>query len=308
MGVARPYRGPIIALLTAMAALLLLPTSSNAKSRVRFRILNGHLIVVPTYVNGRGPFDFLVDTGTNTTLIDVGLAAELELKPLRKQSLRTFTGSEEASRYSLGPITVGAHCVPRLAALAVEMSTIHRVDPRIRGLLGLDFLLEFDFLLDYGHQQIELYDPTETPDLAAGTRIPIEIRDARILMTTRTAASVTGSWRVALDSGITNMALFEDRIGASQDSLRSRDGKILITTVLSSLATNTATVHDLTLANLRLRDVSVLVLPTNPELQRGIEDGLMPASFFRSILVNVRENYAIFDLEESKIVKSPPPL
>jgi hypothetical protein len=117
-------------------------------------------------------------------------------------------------------------------------------------------------------------------------------------MTAKTGASVNGSWRVVLDSGIANMALFEDRIRVSKDSFRSRDRKILVTTDLSSLVANTATVRDLTLANLRLRDVPVLVLPANPELQRGIEDGLLPASFFRCILVNARQNYAIVDIED----------
>lgn len=304
MRITRPYHGPIITLFAGMLALLFVPPRSNAGSHVAFRTVNGNLAIVPAYINGHGPFDFLVDTGTNTTLIDVQLAAELELEPVGRISLRTLAGSETAPRYFLGSLTVGAHSLYRMPALALDMSKIHRVDPRIRGMLGLDFLLEFAFLLDYGRKQIELYDPSETPDLANGTRVPIQIEDARILITTKTDASVNGSWSLTLDSGIGNIAVFENRIRELQNLFQSGNCKIQVTTNMSSFTANMTTVRDLTLANLHLRDVSVVVLPANRELQRGIEDGLLPASFFRCILVNPRQSYAMFNFDSLRGCKS----
>jgi hypothetical protein len=35
----------------------------------------------PVGINQRGPFDFMVDTGSQVTVIDPSLAAQLELKP-----------------------------------------------------------------------------------------------------------------------------------------------------------------------------------------------------------------------------------
>lgn len=292
-------------LLTGVVALVLVLPVSTAKPQVLFRTAQDHWMIVPVYINARGPFDFLVDTGTNTTLIDVNLAAELELKPAGRALLTSFTGSEVVPRYLLGSLSVGAKSVAGLPALAQDMREVQGVDPRIRGILGLNFLLEFAFLLDYGLQQMELYDPFETPKFATGTQVPIQVVGSRILIVTATKASVNGSWSLALDSGTPKIGVFENRIRGSQNSPWSWDGRVRVVTHSSSFSAYTCTVRDLALANLRLRDLAVIILPTNPGLQRGIEDGLLPAALFRRILVNAKQNYAILEVESTVLREHP---
>jgi hypothetical protein len=286
-------------LLTGIVAVGLVLPSPSAKPQVLFRTAQHDWVIVPAYVNGRGPFDFVVDTGTSSTLIDVNLAAELELKPVGRSLLTSFTGSEAVPLFLLGSLSVGAKSVAGLLALAKDMREVQGVDPRIRGILGLNFLLEFAFLLDYGLHQLELYDSFETPNFAAGTQVPIQVVSSRILIVTATQAAVSGSWSLALDSGTPKIAVFEDRIRESQDSPWSWDGKVRVVTNLSSLLAHTRTVRDLALANLRLRNLAVIVFPRNPGLQEGIEDGLLPAALFRRILVNAKQNYAILEVESS---------
>src|SRR5947207_9257211 len=47
---------------------------------VPLRQVQGALIVVSLTVNGDGPFDFLVDTGAQTTTVDEQLASQLDLR------------------------------------------------------------------------------------------------------------------------------------------------------------------------------------------------------------------------------------
>ena len=49
---------------------------SGDSTHLRVRTISGYLMVTSVYINDRGPFDFLIDTGTNTTLIDPQLATE----------------------------------------------------------------------------------------------------------------------------------------------------------------------------------------------------------------------------------------
>jgi hypothetical protein len=51
---------------------------------VTSRFVQHALIVIPVKVNLAGPFDFMVDTGSQVTVIDPLLAAELTLKPQGK--------------------------------------------------------------------------------------------------------------------------------------------------------------------------------------------------------------------------------
>jgi Aspartyl protease len=43
------------------------------------RLIAGALVVIPVTVNGRGTFDFMVDTGSQVTVVDPALAQELRL-------------------------------------------------------------------------------------------------------------------------------------------------------------------------------------------------------------------------------------
>ena len=47
--------------------------------KVRFRVVANTMIVVPVTINGAGPFDFLLDTGSSDTVVDRRLAEELHL-------------------------------------------------------------------------------------------------------------------------------------------------------------------------------------------------------------------------------------
>ena len=46
---------------------------AQSATSVRFRILHKTMVAVPVFLNGRGPFEFLLDTGTETSLIDPAL-------------------------------------------------------------------------------------------------------------------------------------------------------------------------------------------------------------------------------------------
>src|SRR5215470_6495405 len=55
--------------------------------QVKFRVKGESIIVVPVTINGAGPFDFMLDTGTTDTLIDRKLAEELHLPAAGKRLL-----------------------------------------------------------------------------------------------------------------------------------------------------------------------------------------------------------------------------
>src|SRR5258708_29049655 len=51
----------------------------NAAS-IRFRLIQRSQIIVPVTINHTGPYEFLVDTGSGSTIVDPALATELHLK------------------------------------------------------------------------------------------------------------------------------------------------------------------------------------------------------------------------------------
>src|SRR5256885_12301032 len=79
---------------TASAVAVAASTGSDPNTTLAVRTLRGYLMVVSVSINEHGPLDFLVDTGSNTTVIEPELAAERSLKPtarLRLSFLRSAT-------------------------------------------------------------------------------------------------------------------------------------------------------------------------------------------------------------------------
>src|SRR6185312_5344498 len=187
---------------------------SDANTHLRVRTVAGYLMVVSASINDRGPFDFLIDTGTNTTLIDPQLAAELGLQPKDKLKLASLASATDVPRYYLQTFRVGPASVSNQEALAVPLPQLTALDPRIRGVLGMNFLLQFSFRLDYEHRTLELYPFPESAQVPAGLRVPVEINETRLLIQVASQASPSGSWRLALDSGIAQFLVFQDRISS----------------------------------------------------------------------------------------------
>src|SRR5215212_11871208 len=88
-----------------------------AEGVVRLRLLGGRLPVVPVYLEGRGPFDFLLDTGTNSTIVTPEVAARLGLRPTDRVTLVTVAGESSLPRARLRRVTVGGSAASDVEAL-----------------------------------------------------------------------------------------------------------------------------------------------------------------------------------------------
>jgi len=90
------------ALAAALGLLLLInvacPMVVRAEGALEMRLLGGRLPVVPVYLEGQGPFDFLLDTGTNSTIVTPELAARLGLRPADRVRLITVAGERDVPR------------------------------------------------------------------------------------------------------------------------------------------------------------------------------------------------------------------
>ena len=78
------------------------------------RLVQHALIVIPVKINQAGPFDFMVDTGSQVTVIDPSLAAELNLKAQGRVglvSVANFAGFHSRSGY----LEAGSHVVANLS-------------------------------------------------------------------------------------------------------------------------------------------------------------------------------------------------
>ena len=96
-------------------------------------------MVVSVSINDRGPFDFLVDTGTNTTLIDPELATELKLQSRDTLKLASLASATDVPRYYFQTFRVGPASVSNQEALAIASAATHRSRSQNPGCSGHEF-------------------------------------------------------------------------------------------------------------------------------------------------------------------------
>jgi hypothetical protein len=199
------------------AAFAFTSISSQADTRcpgniasLRPRIVAGALLVIPVKISESGPFDFMVDTGSQLNVIDHALAAQLNLKSHGTVGLVATAAYSQASVSVLDSLETGSHRVLKPLAVVQNLGPIQAADPRIRGVLGENFLAHFDVLIDYEQKLLCLDEAKLMEKYLRGERIPLltsKHPETEVLFSRRLVVSVnlsdTGNRPILLqvDSG-----------------------------------------------------------------------------------------------------------
>jgi hypothetical protein len=137
------------------------------------RFVQRALIVIPVRINQAGPFDFMVDTGSQITIIDPTLASQLHLKLQGTAGLVSVAGYAQGSVTVLDTLEANSRMLEKPFAIVQDLGPIQAADARIRGVLGENFLSHFDLLIDYAHKLLCLDQTTAMRDTLRGERIPL---------------------------------------------------------------------------------------------------------------------------------------
>jgi len=115
-------------------------------------VTNGGSVIVPVVFNGGLKANLALDTGATITVVSQRIASHLALKALGASKVGTVGGIITVPRARLRSLKVGEAEVLDLVVSIHDFST----DPRIEGLLGLDFLKNFHVSLDARRQLLIL--------------------------------------------------------------------------------------------------------------------------------------------------------
>jgi len=106
--------------------------------------MNGASVIVPVTFNGALTANLVLDTGATVTVVSRRIASNLALRTLGASKVGTVGGVITVPLARLGSLKVGEAEVHDLVVSIHDFSA----DPRIEGLLGLDFLKHFHVSLD----------------------------------------------------------------------------------------------------------------------------------------------------------------
>jgi predicted aspartyl protease len=101
-------------------------------------------LTLQVMVNGRGPFDFLVDTGSARTLISRELAATLQLPPGSKVRIREMAGANDSGTVIIDSLAIGNRVMRHVEAPALAAENIGAA-----GMLGVDAMRDLHVVMDF---------------------------------------------------------------------------------------------------------------------------------------------------------------
>jgi len=162
---------------------------------------DGHL-TVPTFVDGKGPFPFILDTGAEASGIYQWLADHLRLR--RKagpgEVLSGMTGTTVAPIYTLASLAMGGH---QLRNLSADSYPNRHDNGRQAGVLGDDFMDGVIAVFDYPCRRVEIHTkPVHLNALVAGALTPVELHRAGDTVLVSLPVRLNGVLGVALlDTG-----------------------------------------------------------------------------------------------------------
>ncbi len=265
----------------------------RAESGVKFELIQNHWIVVPVFVSGKGRFDFLLDTGANVTMITPELAVRLAIHPTARVTLLTAAGTQVVPYSLLPSLSLGSRTVEKLDAVYNALSEIRSLNPRISGVLGQNFLSQFNYTLNYQHRMIEFVE--DHKNLPLGSRLQCEQREGRLIVVARSASSKKKRLRLVLDSGVSRLIIFENASQPLELDLEHNENQwSTASTPAGSRRMRTAYLRTLQLGDATFSNLPVALVEA-PGTKDHFGDGLLPTSLFRSVFFNNKEGYVILN-------------
>jgi hypothetical protein len=271
---------------------------------VPLHLTNRHQMIVAVSVNHSGPYNFLLDTGNQTTMVNPSLAAELHLNTLGSAEVTGVGFDAAASVAQLDVLEVGSHAVANQKVVVFDIQNPHSVDLHFRGVLGEDFLSQFDMLIDNDHNLLCLDDSSAMRADVKGPHIALlePTRAAKgmpALMSLIILARLSNGERpvrLKLDSGTNVSSLFNTYLYLPLGLLRSTS---LLGGGLDGAQHPYATLplQDLQIGPLEIRRVPFVTFADSPEgLSRtSAYDGLLTLGLFRRIFICHAKHFAVLE-------------
>jgi len=184
--------------LAALTATSLWPRDSIAKVTMKPGI-TGHLLV-PVFINGNGPYPFMLDTGADTSAVYAWFASEQRLPSGKTATISGATGDVEETTTRVESLALDGWAIRRL-----DVDTIpDRADGvKIAGIVGADLLMDRLTVMDIGCGTVSLLQRSMNAARIAGRgATPIRagsIKNGKQLTLPVTVNGVAGV--ATLDSG-----------------------------------------------------------------------------------------------------------
>jgi hypothetical protein len=265
-----------VAVLTIVAIGVVLSGSAVSQTPVKLEISEGVTLVDGVFLNGQGPYRFILDTGSQSNQLDPQVAQQLGINAMLTFILNTPAGRSSVRGGRLDTVRLGSMQAADQEFLLTSFAGVRRHCPGVVGMIGQEFLGKFDYLLDLRRGRFAPADPPST-----GMRVPMRMIGGRM-------AVRTNFGNLILDSGAECMLLFRPAIRMAGGSIVTAEGTLM------SISTEPDQILRIGTHLYRIDKANFVRAPQTEE------SGLLPATVFQAIYVSNSQQYIVLDPKISK--------
>ena len=205
---------------TIFLCALFSPFAFDAQTVTKLNAIDGGFLIVPVSINESGPYSFILDTGTNRTLIRNDLLETLGISSKRLVPLNMTNGVTYARETVAKSVAVAGLSVNDLEVEGIDSSQFTRMWASVQGVLGEDFLKHFDVLIDNRAKTLTLDYASDLAASLSGDHLPLSFSGRRgnystadrLVLDVRLPSVDTLHFQ--LDSGTDSVTLFPSKGGA----------------------------------------------------------------------------------------------
>jgi hypothetical protein len=271
---------------------------------VRYHSLEHSQIGVPVRINDLGPYEFLLDTGAQLTVVEPSLAAELRLPARNTVGVISVTHYAEVPVALAERVEVGSVAVQRPLIAVENLDRLRTLYPNVRGKLGESFLAHFDVLIDYAHKIVCLDENGAMRGQLQGERVPLVAQQSQpgnlpvaqpILISVQFTTGSSRGTILRLDSGTNVALLYAGRLEApfwkqvqNARQCAAMGGSLVSLTEMPP--------QDLRVGARWLRGIAFMTpVRTGNIVTIAGEDGLLPTTLFKRVFISHADHFVIID-------------
>ncbi len=250
---------------------------------------------VPVMVEGAGPFNFMIDTGSQATAVTHQINEGLALTPSGTATLVGMASRRPVDVVEVDEMSFGKHTVYDLISPVLDRQHVGA-----DGILGLDSLQDFRVLIDFRDETIAVQDVSDIDNYRRGFEIIVRARQelGQLLITDAMVEGVRAT--VIIDTGaqasIGNLAL--------QERIRSKRATEVTTTDVNGveMVGQLSYVRSLSIEGLSLTNVPLAFADAPAFAALGLADkpvislGMQHLRMFDRVAIDFSRQRILFDV------------
>ncbi|QUL36722.1 aspartyl protease family protein [Erythrobacter sp. JK5] len=251
-------------------------------------------LTIPVMIGGAGPYDFMIDTGSQATAVTHEINESLGLTRLGTATLVGMASRRTVDIVEVDNLEVGSHTINNLVS-----PVLYRAHVGADGIIGLDTLQDFRVLIDFREETIAVQDTTASQD-RKGFEIIVRARQelGQLLITDALVEGVRAT--VIIDTGaqgsLANTVL--------QERIRTKRASEVTSTDVNgvSLVGQMSYVRSLEIEGLTLTNIPLAFADAPAFEALGLKDkpvlslGMQHLKLFDRVAIDFSRQRILFDL------------